>query len=176
MRHVLPRRALLPQLARQGPAAALAALASVRRLRRRSTSRRALLSLRGPAAGGAVAPSDAQKRRRAEGGSAKEPKEGRGPRISREDLDRLSAIAVTLREDLRQVVRVPEDELPSRCLSFREDHLPDFPVIKSGAWARLSSESLTEAVLSVLRDRNKPPLDGLWNAVVKGSYYFEKTR
>ena len=71
---------------------------------------------------------------------------------------------------------VPEDEMPSRCLLFGEDHLPDFPVIKSGVWARLSPDSLAGAVLSVLRDRDKPPLDGLWNAVVKGSYYFEKQR
>ena len=43
-------------------------------------------------------------------------------------------------------------------------------------WARLSPDSLTEAVLSVMRDGGKPPLDGLWNAVVKGSYYFDAKR
>ena len=51
----------------------------------------------------AAAPADAQKRRRAGGGSAKEPREARGSRISQEDLSRLSAMAVTLREDLRHI-------------------------------------------------------------------------
>ena len=46
-------------------------------------------------------------------------------------------MAVTLREDLRHM-GVPEDEMPSRCLLFGEDHLLNFPVIKSGVWARLS--------------------------------------
>ena len=135
----------------------------------------AVLSLRGPRERGAAAPSDAQKRRRAGGGSAEEPRDERGPHISRGDLSRLSALADTLREELLHN-GVSEDELVSRCLSFRDGRLPSFPVIKSGAWARLSPASLTAAVLPILRNGEVPPMDGLWNAVVKGSYHFEKTR
>ena len=167
-------------------AAAPAGAANTRSARKRAapaTAPRqpaALLSLRGPddraaAALVAAAPADAQKRRRAGGGSTEGPRGARGPHVSQENLSRLSAMAVTLREDLRHI-GVPEDELSSRCLSFGEDHLPDFPVIKSGVWARLSPDSLTAAVLSILRDKDMPPLDGLWNAMVKGSYYFEKRR
>ena len=131
-----------------------------------------LLSLRGPDGSGAAAPAVPQKRRRAGEGSAGEPENARGPQISREDLGRLSALAVTLRDELLHR-GVSADELSLRCLSFREDHLPSFPVIVSGAWARLAPASLTSAVMSVLRDKTVPPLEGLWKAVVKGSYHFQ---
>ena len=64
-------------------------------------------------------------------------------------------------------------ELRSCCLSFREDHLSGFPVIRSGAWAQLTPAALTEAVLSVMRNVRKPAFDGLRNAMVKGSYHYK---
>ena len=116
----------------------------------------AVLSICGPAGDGASAPAGSQKRRRAGEGSAEERGRGaRGPHISKEDYDRLSAMAVSLREEFLSN-GVTAEELVSCCLSFREEHLPNFPVIRSGAWARLSPAALTEAVLSVLRDARKP--------------------
>ena len=56
---------------------------------------------------------------------------------------------------------------------FRGDSLPNFPVVRSGQWARLSAASLAEAVLYTLRDSKLPPFEGMRNAMVRGSYYFE---
>ena len=95
-----------------------------------------------------------------------------GPPISKDNFTRLSALAVSLREEFLGN-GVPAEELLSCSLSFREDHLPSFPVIRSGAWARLSPAALTEAVLSVMRDGRKPLFDGLRNAMVKGSYHYK---
>ena len=105
------------------------------------------------------------------GDSAVDPRKACRPQLSREEHGRLSALADTLRAELLSK-GVSADELVSRCLPFREDHLPSFPVIKSGVWAQLSPDSLAAAVVSVMRDTNVPAFDGLWKAVVKGSYHF----
>ena len=85
---------------------------------------------------------------------------------------RLSALSKSLRQELRSA-GVPADQLVSHHIQFKGDSLPDFPVVRSGQWARLSAESLAEAVLYTLRDSKLPPFEGLRNAMVRGSYYFE---
>ena len=92
--------------------------------------------------------------------------------MSRDEHGRLAALAATLRAEFLSK-GVSADELASRCLPFREEHLPDFPVIKSGVWAQLSPDSLAAAVVSVVRDTSVPAFDGLWKAMVKGSYHFK---
>ena len=167
-----------PSVAAPAAAAAADSRAARKRVAPTAASQQppAVLSLCGPGAHGAAAPSAAAKRSRGAGGSSAEaPRGARGPRVTREFLSRLSALAVTLREEL-QHAGVSDEQLLSRCFVLGEDHFPDFPVIKSGVWAQLSPDSLAEAVLSVMRDGDKPPLDGLWNAVVKGSYYFDAKR
>ena len=84
---------------------------------------------------------------------------------------RLSALSESVRQELSSA-GVPDDQLVSRHIQFRGDSLPNFPVVRSGQWARLSAASLAEAVLSSLRDDKLPPFEGLRNAMVRGSYYF----
>ena len=85
---------------------------------------------------------------------------------------RLSALSESLRQELSSA-GVPVDQLVSRHIQFRGNNLPDFPVVRSGQWARLSAASLAEAVLYTLRDSKLPPFEGMRNAMVRGSYYFE---
>ena len=92
--------------------------------------------------------------------------------MSDDDLSRLSALAESVHEELVRA-GVPEAELVPRLLPFREKSLPNFPVVRSGQWARLSDDSLAAAVLSVLRDRKVAPFEGLRNAMVKGSYHYK---
>ena len=92
--------------------------------------------------------------------------------VSAEELDRLSALSETLRQELSSN-GVPDDQLLSRSIQFGGKSLPNFTVVRSGQWARLSAASLSEAVLYLLRDESCPPFEGLRNAMVKGSYYFE---
>ena len=176
-----------PQVVAPRAAAAAGATASGRACNKRaaaaasSAQSSALLTLRGPGDQGAAAPGAAAStdlpRKRAKGaggGSAGEPAQAHGPRVMQEELSRMSALADTLRAGLLSK-GVSEDELVSRCLPFRGNHLPSFPVVKSGAWARLSTDSLAAAVVSVVRDKEMPAFDGLWKATVKGSYHYKLT-
>ena len=94
--------------------------------------------------------------------------------MSAEEMVRLSALSESLRQELSSA-GVPDDQLVSRHIQFRGDSLPDFPVVRSGQWARLSAESLAEACFIPCGTASSklPPFEGLRNAMVRGSYYFE---
>ena len=138
----------------------------------RPTSRGAAVNGAGSPAARAAGSAAQQKRRRQEGGSAEGAGVARGPHVSAEELDRLSALSETLRQELSSN-GVPDDQLLSRSIQFGGKSLPNFTVVRSGQWAKLSAASLAEAVLYLLRDESCPPFEGLRNAMVKGSYYFE---
>ena len=153
---------------RKEPAATLGA-----QLALTTSARGAAVNGAGSPAVGASRSAAQQKRGKSGEGSAEGTGSARGPHVTSEERERLSVLAETIRQELIGA-GVPSDQLVSRSIPFRGNPLPNFPVVRSGSWARLSAASLAEAVLYTLRDQRMAPCEGLRNAMVKGSYFFDK--
>ena len=90
------------------------------------------------------------------------------PAAARAELERVGALAATLREELLSE-GLPASQIRLRPLLLREGLLPQFPVVRGGSAEKASADALVVSVQSVLRDTGVTPLEGLRRLVSEGT-------
>ena len=111
----------------------------------------------------ATAAAGPRKRGRAEAESAEAASETRG-----QELERIDALAATLREELVSD-GLPANEIRLRPVLLREGLLPQFPVVRGSSAEKASADKLAGSIQNVLRSTDVPPFDGLRRLILEGS-------
>ena len=90
------------------------------------------------------------------------------PAENQAELERLNALAETLREELVSD-GLCASRIRMRPLLLREGLLPQFPVVRGGRAEKASADELAVSVQAVLRSTDVPAFDGLRRLITEGS-------
>ena len=121
-----------------------------------------------PAAAAPACAGPRQKRKRAGAGSVAGAREVCvQPAAAKAVLERVNALAESLREEL-VADGFSASQIRLRPLLLREGLLPQFPVVRGGRAEQAPADALTASVQSILRDTDVAPFEGLRRLVSEG--------
>ena len=90
------------------------------------------------------------------------------PTAAKAALERVNALATTLREELIND-GLQASQIRMRPLLLREGLLPQFPVVRGGSAEKATADALAASVQSVLQSTDVIPFDGLRRLVSDGT-------
>ena len=121
-----------------------------------------------PAAAAPACAGPRQKRKRAGAGSVAGANEVCvQPKAAKAVLERVNALAESLREEL-VADGFSASQIRLRPLLLREGLLPQFPVVRGGRAEQAPADALTASVQSILRGTDVTPFEGLRRLVSEG--------